>query len=70
MVYEHPGGWMSSFVALVPEQNLAVGTFTNANFNSGFGSMGLVSALKMEVLERLLGAPDEDWSELFLNARN
>ncbi len=69
MVYEHPGGWMSSNIAFVPEESLAVGTFTNANFSSGGGSIGLVSALKMEVLERLLGAPEEDWSELFLNAR-
>ncbi|MFC1629464.1 serine hydrolase domain-containing protein [Gemmatimonadota bacterium] len=70
VVYEHPGGWMSSNIAFVPEENLAVGTFTNANFNSGLRSIGLVSALKMEILERLLGAPDEDWSELFLNERN
>jgi len=69
-VYEHPGGVMSSFVALMPEENLAVGAFTNASFDFGGGSIGLVSALAMEVFERLLGAPDEDWSELFLNARN
>jgi len=69
-VYEHPGGWMSSTIAFIPEENLAVGAFTNANFSSGIGSIGLVAALKMEVLERLLGAPDEDWSELFLDARD
>jgi CubicO group peptidase (beta-lactamase class C family) len=68
-VYEHPGGLMSSFIALMPEENLAVGAFTNANFNYGGGSIGLVSALTMEVFERLLGAPDEDWSKLYLDRR-
>ncbi len=67
-VYEHPGGLMSSFIASIPEENLAVGVFTNANFNYGGGSIGLVSALTMEVFERLLGVPDEDWSQLFLDA--
>jgi hypothetical protein len=59
---------MSSFIASIPEENLAVGVFTNANFNYGGGSIGLVSALTMEVFERLLGVPDEDWSQLFLDA--
>jgi CubicO group peptidase (beta-lactamase class C family) len=69
MVYEHPGGWMASNIAIVPEERLAVGVFTNANFNAGLRSIGLVSALKMEVLERLFNCPDEDWNRLFLYSR-
>jgi CubicO group peptidase (beta-lactamase class C family) len=69
MVYEHPGGWMSSNIAFVPEERLAVGVFTNANFSAGLGSLGLVSAVKMEVLERFFNGPDEDWNRLFLDAR-
>jgi hypothetical protein len=65
-IYEHPGGWMSSIVSLIPEEGLAVGVFCNGNFESGFGSIGLASALKMEVFERLLSAPDVDWSQVFL----
>jgi CubicO group peptidase (beta-lactamase class C family) len=66
MLYEHPGGWMSSNIAFVPEERLAVAVFTNANFSAGLRSIGLASALKMEVLERLLSGPDEDWNRLFL----
>jgi CubicO group peptidase (beta-lactamase class C family) len=69
MVYEHGGGWMVSCIAIVPEDRLAVGVFTNANFNSGSGSGGLPLAMKMEVLERFFNGPDEDWSRLFLVVR-
>ena len=69
-MYEHVGGWMASVISLIPEEGLAVGVFCNGNFESGFGSIGLVSALKMKVFERLLGAPDLDWSQVFLSQRD
>lgn len=68
-VYEAPGGWMSSVVALVPEEALAVGVFTNAYFTErhAFESLLFVNALKLRVIDAFLGFPQRDWSALFKN---
>ena len=63
-VDEHPGGFMSSFIAVIPEENLGVAVGTNANF--GFESLKIASAIKMKIIDLFLGAPDKDWSSIFM----
>jgi len=67
MLYLHGGGWMRSLITIVPEEDLAVGVFTNANFIPG---SILRHTLTMGVLQRALGGPDENWWELFKSSRN
>lgn len=65
---EHPGGWMSSFVTVVPEENLGVAVCTNAYYSDpdSWESLRMVSALKLKVVDLFLGAPETDWSAEFL----
>ncbi len=67
-VDEHPGGWMSSFVTVVPEENLGVAICTNAYYSDPdpFESLMMASVLKLKVIDAFLGASETDWSTEFL----
>lgn len=67
-VDEHPGGWMSSFITVVPEENLGVAICTNAYYSDPdpFESLRMVSALKLKVIDAFINAPETDWNAEFL----
>jgi len=67
-VDEYPGGWMSSFVAVIPEENLGVAVGTNADF--GVEGYKIPSVIKMKIIDLFLGAPDKDWDSIFLQTQN
>jgi CubicO group peptidase (beta-lactamase class C family) len=64
-VFEHGGGWMSSFISVMPEEGFAVGVFTNAYFSERtvFESLYFLSAIKLRAFDTLLEEELTDWSE-------
>ena len=70
LIYEAPGGWMSSLVAIVPDAQVGVAVATNAYFfeRAPFESLHLVAAIVMRALDACLGLPEREWSTLFEEA--
>ena len=63
---EHAGSnFGTSVVCIVPEIDLGVAVFTNANFKR-FESDRMVSAIKLKVIEKYLNINEKDWNSIFL----
>ena len=66
-VFEHGGGFMSSFIAVIPGADAAVGVFSNAFFfeRAPFEGLYFLSPIKLRAIDTLLGAEPADWSRLY-----
>jgi CubicO group peptidase (beta-lactamase class C family) len=51
----------TAFVSFMPEKNIGVVILSNMNRANGF-----IAALNYEIYDRLLGAPQKDWNQQFL----
>jgi len=63
-VIAHNGGWMSSVISLMPDEDLGVGVFSNAWFDEPvpWSSLAFVNAITLDILDFYLGYKDIDWS--------
>jgi CubicO group peptidase (beta-lactamase class C family) len=65
-VVEHSGAnFGSSIVVLVPEEGLGIAVFSNASYPN-WESERMVAALKMKIIDLVLGETQTDWSKKFL----
>lgn len=69
MVIVHNGGWMASVIAVVPQEELAIGIFSNAYFVDlhPFESLAYVNAAALIVIDHCLGHEYVDWSSRMLS---
>lgn len=67
LAYFAPGGWMSSVVAIIPEERLGVGVFTNAYFSERhpFESLFPVYAIALQAIDVTQGLAPRDWNGLY-----
>lgn len=68
----HNGGWMTSVIEIVPQENLGVGIFSNANFSDihPFESLAFVNSVALIVIDHYLGYDYVDWpSEMLETVR-
>jgi CubicO group peptidase (beta-lactamase class C family) len=70
LVFFAPGGWMSSVVAIMPDQQLGVGVFTNAYFSErhAFESLFPVYAIALQAIDLALGITPRDWNGAYQEA--
>lgn len=63
-VIVHNGGWMNSVIKVIPQGNLGVGLFSNAEFSDLHPVEGLafVNAVALTVIDHYLGYEYVDWS--------
>jgi len=63
-IVEHPGGGFgSSVIALLPEEQ--VGVFVSSNANFGLESLRMVGAIKLTAIDYALGLERKDWISMF-----
>jgi CubicO group peptidase (beta-lactamase class C family) len=67
-VIVHNGGWMNSVIEIVPQKNLGVGVFSNANFSDihSFEAMAFVNAVALILIDYFLEYETVDWSREML----
>jgi len=67
-VITHNGGWMYSVIEVVPQENLGVGLFSNAEFSDlhPWEGMAFVNAVALIVIDHYLGYDYVDWSSEML----
>lgn len=62
-VIVHNGGWMSSVVAILPDENIGIGIFSNAYFYeyTPYDSLAFVNAVVLNAIDHYLGYDYVDW---------
>jgi len=67
-VIVHNGGWMNSVIDIVPQENLGVGLFSNAEFSDlhSWEGLAFVNAVALIVIDHFLGYDYVDWSSEML----
>jgi CubicO group peptidase (beta-lactamase class C family) len=67
-VIVHNGGWMNSVIEDIPQRNLGVGLFSNAEFSDlhPWEGMAFVNAVALSVIDHYLGYDYVDWSNEML----
>jgi CubicO group peptidase (beta-lactamase class C family) len=67
-VIVHNGGWMNSVLEVIPQENLGVGLFSNANYSDlhPSESLAFVNAVALIVIDHYLGYDYLDWSSEML----
>lgn len=68
IVVAHNGGWMSSVVAILPDEDIGIGIFSNAWFIEYTlrDCMAFVNAVVLNVIDHYLGYEYVDWSHEML----
>lgn len=63
LLFQAPGGWMSSVVSVLPDKRLAVAVVTNAYFSerATYESLHFVGAVAMRAIDAAVGLPERDW---------
>ena len=63
-VIVHNGGWMSSVIEIMPDEEMGVGVFSNAWFDERvpWASLAFVNALALDIFDHHLGYRDSNWS--------
>ncbi|MFC2166219.1 hypothetical protein ACFLT2_14635, partial [Acidobacteriota bacterium] len=68
IVIVHNGGWMSSVVAVLPDEDIGIGIFSNAWFYeyTPWDSLAFVNAVVLNAIDHYLGYEYVDWAHEML----